>query len=209
VERLIISAVDPEPFALARAAAILHGGGLVVFPTDTFYGLAADPRHQGGVGRVFRAKGRAAAVALPLIAADLEQVRSASSGLSGLALRLAHVFWPGPLTLVVDAAESILPAVHGGSGTIAIRVPDHAVARQLAAASGFPVVSTSANRSKVAAVNSADAAIEAIGDLVDLVLDGGRTPGAAPSTIVDVRTPVPLLIREGAVPFSLVLEAAS
>ncbi len=193
---------------LARAAAVLLAGGLVVFPTDTFYGLAADPRRDDAVERVFRTKGRAATAALPLIAADVEQVRAAATNLSALTLRLARAFWPGPLTLVVDAAPPILAAVHGGTGTVAIRVPDHLAARRLAAGAGFAIVSTSANRSGDPAVSTADEAAEAIGDMVDLVLDGGRTPGSAASTIVDARAHAPLLIRAGAVPFSRVLEVS-
>jgi L-threonylcarbamoyladenylate synthase len=108
---------------------------------------------------------------------------------------------------VADASPDIAPAVHGGAGTIAVRVPDHPAARALAAAVGFPIVSTSANRSGEPAVNTWDAAVAALGDLIDLVLDGGPTPGAAPSTVVDARGPVPVLIRAGAVPFSRVLEA--
>jgi L-threonylcarbamoyladenylate synthase len=208
VERLTISPDDPDPRTLARAAAILAAGGLVVFPTDTFYGLAADPRQEDAVDRVFQAKGRATTLALPLIAADIEQVLAAARGLSALTRRLAEAFWPGPLTLVADAATSIAGAVHGGAGTVAIRVPDHAAARQLAARAGFPIISTSANRSGEQAVTSAAAVVAAIGNLVDLVLDGGPTPGGEPSTIVDARGRVPVLIRAGAVPFSRVLEAS-
>jgi L-threonylcarbamoyladenylate synthase len=208
VERLTISPDVPDQRAIVRSGAIVLAGGLVAFPTDTFYGLAADPRREDAVARVFRVKGRAFTAALPLIAADVEQVRAASSGLSGLTLRLAHAFWPGPLTLVVDAAPAIVPAVHGGTHTVAIRVPGHLVARQLAGVVGFPVVSTSANRSGEPAAADADAVATAIGDMVDVVLDGGATPGAEPSTIVDARGAVPVLIRPGAVAFSRVLEAS-
>lgn len=208
MERLIVSPTDPEPSALGRAAAVILAGGLVVFPTDTFYGLAADPRNAAAVERVFAAKGRPTAMALPLIAADLEQVAAASRGLSDLTLRLARAFWPGPLTLIVDAAPVVVREVHGGSETIAIRVPDHAVARGLAAGAGFPIVSTSANRTGEPPVNTAEPVVTTIGEAVDLVLDCGATPGAAASTIVDARTPVPLLIRAGAVPFARVLEAS-
>jgi L-threonylcarbamoyladenylate synthase len=204
---LTISPDDPDPRALARAADILRGGGLVVFPTDTFYGLAADPRREDAVDRVFGTKGRSSLLALPLIAADLDQVASAAIGLSLLTRRLAVRFWPGPLTLVADVAPGIVAAVHGGTGTVAVRVPDHAAARRLAAHAGFPIVSTSANRSGDPAVNTADAVVASIGDLVDLVLDGGPTPGGEPSTIVDARGPKPVLIRAGAVPFSRVMEA--
>jgi len=207
VERLTVSPSDPEPDALARAADLLSQGRLVVFPTDTLYGLAADPRNADAVARVYRAKGRPTAQALPLIAADIEQVEAAAVRLSATTRRLAERFWPGPLSLVVDAAPSIAVSVHGGAGTVAIRVPDHAVARGLAACLGFAVVSTSANRSGSPAVPSADAAVAEVGDDVDLVLDSGPTTGGRPSTVVDARAERPTLIRAGAVPFSRVLEA--
>jgi L-threonylcarbamoyladenylate synthase len=207
VKRLTISPDDPEPRLLAEAALVLRSGGLVVFPTDTFYGLAADPRQLTGVERVFGTKGRPAAAALPLVAADIEQVQAAAARLTEWTLRLARRFWPGPLTLVVDAADIVVAPVHGGTGTIAVRVPDHAVARGLAAHVGFPVVSTSANRSGEPAVATVDAVVLTIGDLVDIVLDGGPTPGAGPSTIVDARGSHPILVRAGAIPFADVLEA--
>ena len=208
MERLTIIPDDPDPRVIERAADVLRAGGLVVFPTDTFYGLAADPRNAQAVDRVFQAKGRPATMALPLIAADMDQVRVAAGPLSPLTITLARAFWPGPLTLVADASPSIVAGVHGGSRTIAIRVPDHVAARRLASCAGFPIVSTSANRSGEPAVASADAAVAAIGDLVDLVLDAGTTPGAAASTIVDARGGVPLLVRAGAIPFPRVLEVS-
>jgi L-threonylcarbamoyladenylate synthase len=207
VEKVRVSPTDPEPGVLARAAGILSGGGLVIFPTDTLYGIAADPRHSGGVARVYQAKGRPAGQALPLIAADLAQVELCATSLSAATRLLAGRFWPGPLTLVVEAAHSIVPGVHGETGGVAVRVPNHAVARALARRLGFPVVATSANRSGQPASRLADLACAALEGEVDLVLDCGPTPGGAPSTIVDVRGEAPLLIRAGAIPYSLVLEA--
>jgi L-threonylcarbamoyladenylate synthase len=211
VERLAVSPADPEPWALAFAADVLLRGGLVVFPTDTLYGLACDPRNADAVERVYRTKGRltgqAFPRALPLVAASLQQVEAVAVRLSPLTRRLADCFWPGPLTLVVDVGPGIVEAVHAGLGTVAVRVPNHAVARGLAAHAGFPIVSTSANRSQQPATSTVETAIDALGDLIDLALDGGPTVGGAPSTIVDVRTDVPHLLREGAVPFSRVLES--
>lgn len=202
-----MSPAHPEPDVLARAADILRRGGLVVFPTDTLYGLAADPRNTGAVARVYREKGRAASRALPLIASDLRQVEAASESLSPLTRRLAERFWPGPLTLIVDAPTGIAVPACGGSGTMAVRVPDQAVARGLASCMGFPIVSTSANRSGSPAPRTADEAVIAIAGDVDLLLDGGPTPGGEPSTIVDARAEAPRLIRAGAVSFSRILEA--
>lgn len=206
MERVRVSPTDPERRVLAHAADVLSRGGLVVFPTDTLYGLAADPRNALAVERVCHAKGRPPGRALPLIAADLQQVEAAASHLSPLTRRLADAFWPGPLTLVVDASPAIVVGVHAGAGTVAVRVPGHAVARGLAAHAGFPVVSTSANRSQQPAPVTVDAAIDSLGGDFDLALDGGPTSGGDPSTIVDARGDVPHLIRAGAVPFSRVLE---
>jgi L-threonylcarbamoyladenylate synthase len=207
VERVRVSPADPEPGALERAARILSRGGLVVFPTDTLYGLAADPRHAGGVARVYHVKGSFAGQALPLIAGDLAQVEALATALPAATRRLAGRFWPGPLSLVVNAPPTIVPAVHGGTGSVAVRVPDQAVARALALQLGFPVVATSANRSGAPASRLADVAASALEGDVDLVLDGGPTPGGEPSTIVDARGETPTLIRAGAIPFALVLEA--
>jgi L-threonylcarbamoyladenylate synthase len=204
VERILISPDDPDPAAIARAADVIRQGGLVVFPTDTFYGLAADPRRADGVLRVFDAKGRDAARALPLVAADRAQVAAAASRLSALAGRLGDRFWPGPLTLVVDAAAAIRPELHGESGGVAIRIPDHAVARALAAAVGFAIISTSANRSGDPATIDAAQAAASLADRVDVVLDAGPTPGGRASTIVDARGETPVLVRAGAVPFESV-----
>lgn len=207
MERVTISPTRPEPRVLAVAARVLSHGGLAIFPTDTLYGLAADPRNPAGVDRVFRLKGRMAAQALPLVAASLEQVERSLGGVSGRTRRLAERFWPGPLTLVVNAGPEVAMAVLGLEGTVAVRVPAHAVARGLGASLGFPVVSTSANRTGQPAPATAGDAIAALGGDVDVVLDAGPVAGGAPSTIVDARGDEVRLIRAGAIPFSLVLEA--
>lgn len=209
MEWLRVSASAPEPAVLARAAGILRAGGLVVFPTDTLYGLAADPRHAVGVGRVFEVKGRPAGQALPLVAADLEQAQGEVARLSADALRLARRFWPGPLTLVADARPGLAPGVAGEDGTVAIRVPDHDVARGLAAALGFAVVSTSANPSGGAPTRDAGTAAALLEGLVDAVLDAGPTRGGLPSTIIDARVQPLRVVRPGAVPIELIFDAMS
>lgn len=202
-----MSPTNPEPRTLAVAADVLSRGGLVIFPTDTLYGLAADPRNTRAIDRVFHVKGRRSGQALPLVAASLDQVERSVGHLSKLTRRLALLFWPGPLTMVVEAGQDVVPTILGKGGTVAIRVPDHAVARGLSARFGFPIVSTSANRSGHPAPSTADEAIASLDDEVDLVLDGGPAPGGEPSTIVDARGESVRLLRAGAVPFSRVLEA--
>lgn len=201
--------IDPHAFRpaeLAPAVEVLRAGGVVAFPTDTFYGLAADPTQPSAVERVFDLKGRAAGEALPLISVSIETVEQFCGTLDPASRTLAREFWPGPLSLILNAPARVAPAVHGGTHTIAIRVPADRVARALAEAFGHPLTATSANRSghppaRDAAALSALMAIDA--SLV--VIDAGETAGGAPSTIVDARVTPARLVREGAVPWSRVL----
>ena len=205
---LPVDPLAPAAETLSRAAQLLADGRLVAFPTDTLYGLAVDPRRPDAVERLYRAKGRPAAMAVPLIAADLEQVVRDAGRLTPLASTLAERFWPGPLTLVVDAAAALNDRLLAGGRTVAVRVPDHAVARALAAALGHPVTATSANRSGAAPATTAAEAAAAFGRDLACVLDAGPSPGASPSTIVDVRDDAPVLLRSGAVSWDRVLAAA-
>lgn len=198
-----IETVDPQrpdPGVLARGAALLRQGLLVVYPTETFYGLACDPRQSAAVERIFVAKGRPERMALPLIAADREAVRTCVRSLPERAGRLMDAFWPGPLTLVFTAADDLPPLLLGGGHTVAIRVSSHPVASALSRAAGGPIVATSANRSGEPPPSTAREALEALGDLVSLVLDAGPTEGGSSSTVLDLTADPPRLIRSGAVP---------
>jgi len=190
---------------LHAAVMWLRNGGVVAFPTDTFYGLTVDPTNHAAVESLFALKGRRADAALPFVAADVRQVADFCGALTGASARLAEHFWPGPLSLVLSAPTTIDAAVLGGGMSIAIRVPDHAIARALSAVWGAPLPATSANRSgEPAAVTVADLAAVARDPRV-FVIDGGPTHGGAPSTIVDARDRPPMLVRDGAVPWSRVL----
>jgi L-threonylcarbamoyladenylate synthase len=204
--RLPIEAGAPDAAALAHAVEVLKRGGVVAYPTDTFYGLAVDPRSEDAVGRLYAAKGRDASSAIPLIAASIEQAQEAGI-LGDRDLRLARTFWPGPLTIVVPPRHGIAATVLGGGTTIALRVPAHAVARALAAAFGFCVTATSANRSgHPPAVTGADVA-GAHDESIDLLLDAGAVTGGPPSTIVEMAPSGPRLVRAGAVAWNRVLES--
>src|SRR3954471_24758266 len=150
---LRVDARDPDPAAMTQAATILRDGGLIAFPTDTVYGLAVDPRQDDAVERLYDAKGRDRGLAIPLIAGRIEQALEAAR-LGARERRLAEAFWPGPLSIVLPALPTIAVAVRGPGGTVAVRVPDHAVARGLALALGFPITATSANLSGQAAAAS-------------------------------------------------------
>jgi L-threonylcarbamoyladenylate synthase len=209
-------ALDPDAVTLVQAA--IAAGELIAYPTDTFYGLGVDPRQAAAIEAIFHAKGRASESAIPLIAADIRQVTAWFGALSPLAARLAAQFWPGPLTLVIPlrSAADVAAAPHAvrlpdaltsGLDSIAIRVPDHAIARAVAAAAGGVITSTSANLSGHPPVRTADEVLRDMGASLSLIVDAGMTPGGLPSTIVDVTHDAPRLVRPGLVPWERVLES--
>lgn len=173
---LPVAAQAPDPAVVEEAVRVLRAGGLVVLPTETVYGVAADPRQPAALQRLFQAKGRDDGKPVARLAASAAQVAAQGIELSGLAGRLAARFWPGPLTMVLEGPE----------GPVGYRVPDHAVPLAVLRAFGAPIAATSANRSgQPDAVNAAEAA-EALGTAVDLILDAGPAPGAVPSTVVRI-----------------------
>lgn len=197
---------EPEPVAIVAAADVLRSGGVVAFPTDTLYGLAVDPTRDAPVARLFAIKGRTATAAIPLIASDLEQAGRAGR-FGPVDLRLASRFWPGPLTLVISAQPGLSRVLLGGGSTVAVRVPDHAVARALAEAHGHPITATSANLSGDPPAAAPDAISRALASRIDLLLDAGPAPGGPPSTIVEAGTRGVRLVRAGAVAWERVLES--
>jgi L-threonylcarbamoyladenylate synthase len=205
MKRLVVSADAPDASVLGEAAAVIRAGGLVAFPTDTVYGIAADPRSDAAVTRLFELKGRDRGTAVPLIAATIDQARAAGD-FGTEEMRLAGAFWPGPLSIVVPAALVLSRAALGGLTTVAIRVPAHVVARELAQAFGFCVTATSANPSGTAPAESPDE-VAAILPGIDILLDAGRAPGGAPSTIVAVAENGPVLVRAGAVAWDRVIKS--
>lgn len=206
VQEFIIEpgASDCAPIDIAARA--LREGGLVIFPTETFYGLAADPRNTAAVERLFKVKRRSKDLALPLIATDTAQVKDVGT-LTPLGRELAEQFWPGPLTLIVEATSSVDPLVLGFGKSVAVRVPNHAVACALAGAFGYPLTATSANYSGNLAATAANEVVDSFKLDVDVLLDAGRTPGGMASTIVDVRGTEPILVRPGSVPWGRVLQS--
>lgn len=203
--RIIVN--DEQSLAPAIAAAVeaLRAGRVVAFPTDTLYGLAVDPRRPDAVERLFVLKGRDARSAVPLVAATLEQAMLVAT-FTGRERQAAAAFWPGPLTIVAAATSAVTPEALGRQQTVAIRVPAHEIARELARAFRFPITATSANRSGQPAADSADAVASALPD-VDVLVDAGRAPGGAPSTIISFEDARPILLREGAVPWERVIKS--
>ncbi|MCU1383528.1 MAG: threonylcarbamoyl-AMP synthase [Acidobacteria bacterium] len=199
MRRVFVDPESPQRDAIQEAAKWILNGGLVALPTDTLYGLAADPFSAAAIGRVFAAKGRAAERALPLIAADAAQVAGHLGRLSPVGQQLAATFWPGPLTLLVAAPRALAADVTGGTGKVGVRVPADRVARAICAEARQPITATSANVSGQPATADPDEVERTIGSRLDLLIDTGMTPGGAPSTIVDVTGAEAALVRGGAI----------
>jgi L-threonylcarbamoyladenylate synthase len=199
--------VDRETEARVReAAAVLRRGGLVAYPTETFYALGALARDGAAVDRLARVKGRPDGKPLPLLAADRAAV-DAVAEVGGAAARLAERFWPGPLTLVLPARAELPAAITAGTGTVGVRVPGSELARALAREAGFALVATSANLAGAPPPASPDALAPELRDRLDHVLDAGATPGGLPSTVVAVEGEDIRLVRAGAVPFEALRRA--
>jgi L-threonylcarbamoyladenylate synthase len=195
------------PADLARAIAWLRAGKVVALPTDTTYGLSVDPMSDSAVQGVFDLKGRPPGLALPLIAAMRRQVEELCGPLTGHNARLADRWWPGPLSLILDAPASVARLVHGGRGSIAIRVPAHPIARQLCLAWGGPLTATSANRTGEPEAVSPDQLGALSTDARVFIIDAGPAPGGRPSTIIDARGTTIELVRAGAVAWDRVLRS--
>jgi L-threonylcarbamoyladenylate synthase len=199
MRRVFVDPGAPQRDAIEEAAKWILDDGLVAMPTDTLYGLAANPFSAAAVARVFDAKGRESERALPLIAADAEQAALHLGRLSEVGRRLAERYWPGPLTLLVTAPRTLAPDVHGGTGKVGVRVPHDSVARAICREVGTPVTATSANISGARATADPAEVERTLGARIDLLIDTGHTPGGAPSTIVDTTVTPPALVRAGAI----------
>lgn len=184
-----------DPSALADAVEILEAGGLVVLPTDTVYGVGAMAFDPEAVARLYRVKGRPESKAIPILIGDPQDLTAVAGELSGAAESLAARFWPGAMTLVVPRRPE-LPEEVSSYGTVGVRMPDHEFARALMTVTG-PLAVTSANPSGGPNAHSAQAALEALGKRVDLILDGGKSPGGQPSTVVDCSVFPPKILRQG------------
>ncbi len=198
---------NPDAEKLAEAIRVLCEGGVVAFPTETFYGLGADARNETAVEKIFRIKGRNFRNPLSVIVANDRDVIPLVEEIPAAAKILMQTFWPGPLTLVFRASSSVLPRLAANTGKIGIRVSSHPLARLLAGGLGGPLTATSANLSGGPECSSADAVIRTLGELPGSVIDGGETPGGAGSTILDVTIFPPRILREGAISGDFILNA--
>jgi L-threonylcarbamoyladenylate synthase len=195
-----VTPTAPREERLAPAVDLLRRGGLVAIPTETFYGIAADSTDVEALARVNALKGKSSDAPVLLLAADVPQVRSVAADLPESFETLAATFWPGPLTLVVPAAPGLPAEISGGRGTVGIRVPGLMLPRRLAAMLGRPITGVSANRTGQPPCRHAADVLVTFGEELSLILDGGPTSGGAPSTVVDLASERPRILRSGTVP---------
>jgi L-threonylcarbamoyladenylate synthase len=188
-----------HPSSIEEGIEALQSGELVVYPTETVYGIAADPFSGPALKRLFAVKGREAFKAVAMIAADADAAFSLAREVPPIARRLADCFWPGPLTLVMPARPDIAAELVGAGGGVGVRVSPHPTARALAAKFGKPITATSANLAGKMPAKTLVEAHKALGEKIKVYLEGGTLGTSAPSTVVEVVEGEWRIVREGAV----------
>jgi len=206
-ELLRVNAQTPEVEVLRYAASFLTRGSVLAIPTDTFYGLAADPFNLSAVDEIYKVKGRPETRALPILVRSLEQAMQLAREVPQNFLKLAQTFWPGALTLVVDAANRLPLKVTANTGKVALRWPKNEVACRLIEEFDGPITGTSANISGFPSCASAEQVMKQLGGRLSLILDTGETGAMLGSTIVELRGGAWKIIREGAIPVAEIEKA--
>ena len=194
------------PKDLEQAVHHLRNGGVVAIPTDTLYALAADVFNTAALDRIFAIKGRSDDLALPVLVSGWDQLEMVAENTPPKTRALAERFWPGALTLVVQKANGLPDRLTAGRRTVAVRMPGHPVPIELINRLGSPITGTSANISGGADLLTLDELSSQLGEPVDLIVEKGPTPKGTASTIVDITSGKPRLLREGAISFQQVLE---
>jgi len=188
---------------IPKALHILQSGGLVAFPTDTVYGVGALAFDGKGVESIYVAKDRPIEKAIPILIADKEDMEKVGVNIPETAYKLASRFWPGPLTCVIPKKPT-LPEAVSATSTVGVRVPDHEVARALLRAAG-PMAVTSANISGKDSPSTAEDVFKQLNGRIELIIDGGKTPGGIPSTLVNCTTSQLTILREGPISLEQIL----
>jgi L-threonylcarbamoyladenylate synthase len=196
---IVVDPERPDEASMRAASAIVSAGGLVAFPTESFYGLGADALDPGAIARVFEVKGRPPDKPLLVLVDSIDMVAALAVRVGDGARALMARHWPGPLTLVLEAAARVPAGLTGGTGTVGVRMPGHAVARALVRAAARPLTAPSANPSAAPPPLTAEAVRRYFDGRVELILDGGPTAGGPGSTVVDCTVWPPRVLRQGPV----------
>jgi len=192
-----------SPHSIQQALEILQAGGLVAFPTDTVYGVGALAFDGKAVESIYIAKDRPIEKAIPILIGEADDINKVASGVPLMAKKLAEQFWPGPLTIIVPKNLD-LPKSVSATNTVGVRVPDHIVARSVLRAAG-PMAVTSANISGQPSPSTAQEVFTQLNGRIELIIDGGKTPGGIPSTVVDCSGSQPLVVRDGPISLNEIL----
>jgi len=196
---LKVGADNSEEIILTQAAEILAGGGIIAYPTETFYGLGADATNEKAIEKIFAVKGRDFKNPISLIIGQTADVYPLVKDVPEKARKLMEAFWPGALTIVFLAADIVSTRLTAGSGKIGLRVSSHPIAQTIVQKLKKPLTATSANLSGAPECSLASEVIKQIGDKIDAILDGGETQGGKASTIIDVTCDPPVILREGVI----------
>ncbi len=201
-EILRIHPDEPEPALIERVAQALDAGQVVALPTDTFYGLAVDPVNLHAVDRIYELKERSRHKPLSLLISNVAQAYALARSCDTAFDRLAERFWPGPLTIIVKAGSKLPLRVTANTGNVALRVPEASIARAVVDRLGLPITATSANLQGMPECTYARGVHDQLGGLIPLIVDGGPTARAIPTTIVDLSAGDDswTILREGAIP---------
>lgn len=198
-EVLKIGTDDSEEKILERAVGILAGGGIIAYPTETFYGLGADAANEQAIQKIFDVKGRDFKNPISLMIGQPGDIYPLVKDVPETAKKLIASFWPGALTIVFSASDNVSPLLTAGSSKIGLRVSSHPIALKLVQKIKKPLTATSANQSGMPECSLASEVTKQIGDRIDAILDWGQTQGDKASTIVDVTCNPPVILREGAI----------
>jgi len=201
-----IDQAEPPLQGLERAVLIIEEGGIVAFPTESFYGLGVDATNPSAIERLFLVKKRDPGLPLLILISAIDELPQYTASIPAEALELGRRFWPGGLTLVFQSTQTLPSVLTAGTGKIGIRISSHPLAHALTLALKRPITGTSANISGGPPCTRADQVVECLGGQVDLILDGGLTEGTHPSTLLDVTSNPPVLIREGIIKAEEIIE---
>jgi len=196
-----IDPVKPSTRLIHQAAEVMRNGGIIIYPTETLYGLGADPLDFEAINRLYEIKGRERDKPIPFLIKDQEMLATLVADIPPIGRQLMEQYWPGPLTLIFRAKEGLPPPLRGKEGTIGVRISAHPVARLIVEAMDAPLTSTSANPAGEGDLSDPRSIAEALGDQVDLIIDGGEVAGYG-STVVDLTVDPPRVVRPGMIEIS-------
>jgi len=192
----------PERDKISRIAEVLQKGGIIAYPTETFYGLGVNGYKKEAIQRIYRLKRRDLTKPLSLVVSDMEMVDELAIDIPPVLTALAKEFWPGPLTVILKASSQLPQEIVSLEGSVGVRLPALTWLRDLIREAGFPITATSANLSGEREISEPDEVIDNFWGKVDIIADGGKTTGILPSTVIDLTSTKPQIVREGAVPVS-------